>query len=112
MPMKAHFQARSLLGKALLLFVLSLAGTAVYGQEARKAIFKFTPEYPELARRMNLSGTVKIQVTIAPNGQVKDTKVIGGHPLLVAAATSAVQKWKFAPGSAETSQTVEFDFHP
>lgn len=110
--MKAHFQARGLLVKALFLFLLSLAGTAVYGQEARKALVKVTPEYPELARRMSLSGAVKIQVTIAPNGQVKDTKVIGGHPLLVAAATSAVQRWKFAPGSAETSQTVEFDFHP
>jgi len=112
MPMKAHFQPRGLLRKAFFLFVLSLAGSAVYGQEARKAIVKFTPEYPDLARRMRLSGAVKIQVTIAPNGQVKGTKVIGGHPLLVAAATSAVQKWKFAPGSAETSQTVEFDFHP
>ena len=110
--MKAHCQARGLLVKALLLFLLSLAGPAVYGQEARKALVKFTPEYPELARRMSLSGVVKIQVTIAPNGQVKETKVIGGHPLLVAAATSAVQRWKFAPGSAETSQTVEFDFHP
>ncbi len=110
--MKAHFQPRGLLLKAFFLFALSLAATAVYGQEARKAIVKSTPEYPELARRMRLSGTVKIQVTIAPNGRVKDTKVIGGHPVLVAAVTSALQKWKFAPGSAETSQTLEFDFHP
>lgn len=110
--MKAYFQARSLLVKALVLFLLSLAATAVYGQEARKAIIKFTPEYPELARRMSLTGTVKMQVTIAPNGQVKSTKVIGGHPVLVAAVTAAVQKWRFAPGSAETSQTLEFDFHP
>ncbi|MBZ5703134.1 MAG: energy transducer TonB [Acidobacteriia bacterium] len=110
--MKPHFQAQSLLVKALFLFLLSLAGTAVYGQEARKAIVKPSPEYPELARRMRLSGTVKIQVVIAPNGQVKDTKVVGGHPLLVAAATSALQKWKFSPGSAETSQLIEFEFHP
>lgn len=110
--MKAHFQARSLLVKASFLFALSLAGTAVYGQQARKAIVKFTPEYPELARRMQLSGAVKVEVTIAPNGQVKSTKVIGGHPLLVAAVTSAVQRWKFSPGNAETSQTLEFDFHP
>ena len=110
--MKAHFQARSLLVKALFLFLLSLAGTAVYGQESRKAIVKPAPEYPELARRMGLAGTVKMQVVIAPNGQVKDTKVIGGHPVLVAAVTSALQKWKFSPGSAETSQTLEFEFHP
>jgi len=112
MPMKAHFQPRGLLVKAFFLCAFSLAGTAVYGQEVRKAIVKFTPEYPDLARRMQLSGTVKMQVVIAPNGQVKSTKVIGGHPLLVAAATSAVQKWKFTPGNAETSQTLEFDFHP
>jgi TonB family protein len=112
MPMKAHFEPRGLLLKAFFLFALSLAATAVYGQEARKAIVKFTPEYPELARRMQLSGVVKVEVTIAPNGQVKNTRVIGGHPVLVAAVTSAVQRWKFAPGSAETSQTLEFNFHP
>ncbi len=110
--MKAHFEPRGLLLKAFFLFALSLAATAVYGQEARKAIVKFTPEYPELARRMQLSGVVKVEVTIAPNGQVKNTRVIGGHPVLVAAVTSAVQRWKFAPGSAETSQTLEFNFHP
>ena len=110
--MTAHPQLRSLLVKAFFLLVLSLAGTAVYGQEARKAIVKFTPEYPDLARRMHLTGTVKMEVVIAPNGQVKYTKVIGGHPVLVAAVSSALQRWKFSPGSAETSQTVEFDFHP
>ena len=110
--MRARFLAPGLLVKVLFLFLLSLGATAVYGQEARKAIFKPVPEYPELARRMSLSGTVKIQVTIAPNGQVKETKVIGGHPVLVAAATSALQKWKFSPGGAETSQTLEFEFHP
>ena len=110
--MKAHFQARSLLRKAFFLFVLSLIGTAVYGQEARKAIVKPAPEYPELARRLRLTGTVKMEVVIAPNGQVKNTKVIGGHPVLVAAVSSALQKWKFSPGSVETSQTLEFDFHP
>jgi hypothetical protein len=37
---------------------------------------------PELAKKGNLTGTVKIEVTIAPDGTVKRTRVMGGHPVL------------------------------
>jgi hypothetical protein len=32
---------------------------------------------------------------------VKETKVIGGHPILVTAAVDAVKKWKFDSANAE-----------
>jgi Gram-negative bacterial TonB protein C-terminal len=44
---------------------------------------------------------------IWPNGSVKETKVIGGHPILVTAAADAVKKWKFDPASAEPTGTLE-----
>lgn len=70
------------------------------------------PVYPELARKIGLAGTVKLQVVVAANGSVRDTKVIGGHPILVTPAVEAVKKWKFEPASAETTGTVEIKFEP
>jgi outer membrane biosynthesis protein TonB len=51
------------------------------GQETRKAISKPTPRYPEIAKHMNLVGTVKVEIVIGPDGKVKNTNVIGGHPM-------------------------------
>jgi TonB family protein len=78
----------------------------------RKVKSKVAPVYPELARRMSISGVVKVQVVVAQNGTVKSTKIVGGHPLLVNAATDAVKKWKFEPASEETTGIVEFKFDP
>ena len=78
----------------------------------RKVKFKVAATYPEIARRMGLSGLVKIQVVVAANGTVKETKVLGGHPILVNAALTAVKKWRFETASGETTGTVEFKFDP
>ena len=48
----------------------------------RRAKTKVQPTYPELAHKMNISGTVKIEVAVAPNGTVKEARVVGGHPVL------------------------------
>ena len=56
---------------------------------------KVAPVYPDLARRMNITGVVKIAVTVSTNGSVKNAKVIGGHPVLASAALDAVKKWRF-----------------
>jgi TonB family protein len=78
----------------------------------RKAKTKVAPMYPELAKRMSIAGVVKVQVVVAPNGSVKSTKVVGGHPLLVNAAVDAVKKWRFESASEETTGMVEFKFDP
>ena len=79
--------------------------------EGRKVKSRATPTYPELAKKMNVSGTVKVEVTIAPNGTVKSTRVIGGHPLLVDAAVDAAKRYKYEAGPDETTQVVEFKFN-
>jgi TonB family protein len=87
----------------------------LFGEDAeisRKVKSRVTPLYPEIARRMNISGVVKLVVVVAPNGVVKSTKVMGGHPLLVSAAEDAVKKWKFEPAAQEDSGVVEFTFKP
>lgn len=78
----------------------------------RKVSHRVVPEYPALARQMNITGKVKIEVTVAPDGHVKATRSVGGSPLLLDAATRAVKNWKFEVGPKETTEIVEFDFNP
>jgi TonB family protein len=78
----------------------------------RRAKSKVQPEYPELARKMNITGTVKIQVVVSPNGTVKEAKVVGGHPVLAGAALDAVRKWRFEPAPGESTGVVDFKFEP
>ena len=78
----------------------------------RKVSHRVVPDYPALARQMNITGKVKIEVTVAPDGHVKATRSVGGSPLLLDAATRAVKNWKFEAGPKETTEIVEFDFSP
>ena len=78
----------------------------------RRVRSKVAPTYPELARRMNISGVVKVQITVDKNGIVKGTKLVGGHPILANATLDAVKKWKYEPGPEETTGIVEFHFDP
>jgi protein TonB len=78
----------------------------------RKAKTKVAPVYPDIARRMSIAGTVKLAVVVAPNGTVKSSKAMGGHPLLVNAAMDAVRQWKFEPAATESTGVVEFKFQP
>jgi TonB family protein len=80
------------------------------GHGPREVKVRVAPSYPEIARRMHLGGKVRLQVTVAADGRVKQTHALGGHPILVDAATAAVKSWRFAPGPAETTESVEFDF--
>ena len=84
--------------------------TAQSEEIVRRAKNRVQPAYPDLARKMNITGTVKVEVTVAPNGSVKDARVVGGHPVLAGAALEAAKKWKFEPASEETTGTVEFKF--
>lgn len=78
----------------------------------RRAKTRVQPAYPELAHKMNISGTVKIEVTVAPNGTVKEARVVGGHPVLAQAALDAAKRWRFEPAGAESSGVIDFKFEP
>lgn len=78
----------------------------------RKVLGKVVPVYPELARKMHISGSVKLEVIVAANGSPKNPKTLGGHPLLVQAASDAVSKWKWAPSMQETTELIEIKFNP
>lgn len=103
---------------ALLILIPTVVPVRVSAQVAqneelvRRAKTKVQPTYPELARRMNISGTVKIEVVVAPNGTVKDARVVGGHPVLAGAALDAAKKWRFEPAGGESSGVIDFKFEP
>jgi TonB family protein len=78
----------------------------------RRAKNRVQPSYPELARKMNITGAVKIEVTVAPNGSVKEARVVGGHPVLASAALDAAKRWRFEPAPAESTGVIEFKFEP
>jgi len=99
---------------AALIAMFSLSAPRIWAQDElpRKVKTRVAPVYPQLARQMNISGVVKVQVTVAPNGSVKTTKLVGGHPLLANAALDAIKKWRFDTGPDETTGIVEFKFDP
>src|SRR5579871_2383727 len=68
------------------------------------------PVLPDIARKMHLEGTVRLQVLVAAAGKVTAVKALGGHPILITAATNAVKEWLFEPDSQETTVVVSFTF--
>jgi TonB family protein len=101
---------------ASLLLAMAFGTLQLRAQSSRPAEAKrpakhlVQPNLSDLARKLNLSGTVRIEVTIAPDGNVKRTRVLGGHPVLAADAERAAQNSTFEPASTETVEVIEFKF--
>jgi TonB family protein len=110
--MYEKLKMRKMTAGMVLLMALSTAAVNLAAQESRKVLSNPTPTYPEVARRMRLEGVVKVQVMIGPDGRVKETSVIGGHPLLVSAVEETLKNWKYAPAGGETTKVLEFRFRP
>ncbi len=93
-------------------FALSSYHPALAQSSSRKIKTRVEPQYPDLARRNNISGSARVELLVAADGKVKDVKVLGGNPVLVQAAVTAVMKWKYEPAAEETTIVVKFDFNP
>ena len=102
---------------AVLLVLLMSAASSAFAQDsdpshqARGVVHKVAPIYPDLARRLQISGVVKLRATVAPNGSVKLIEPLGGHPVLMKAAQEAVTSWKYAPAPDETREVIEVRFN-
>lgn len=77
---------------------------------ARKVTNQVAPEYPELAIRNRVSGTARVEITVAAEGSVKQIKEVGGNPLLLDALVRAVKQWKYEPASTESVMDVKAAF--
>lgn len=80
-------------------------------ETGRKILVKTIPIYPEVARKINLGGTVRVIAVVAADGDVKSVEPKGGSPILLKAAEDAVAKWKFATGT-ESREMIEVHFAP
>jgi TonB family protein len=96
-------------------FIAALAlciSTAAAAPTHRAIVSRVSPVYPELARRMHVSGKVMLLVTIDAEGKVSATKVESGHALLAPAAQDAVSRWRFAPNTEASESEIEINFTP
>ncbi len=110
---KSRFGLRRVAVRPLQIAALALAVMLVMPSataEDRGVRSRVAPIYPEIAKRMRVSGSVDIEATVDPNGNVSDAKAVGGNRLLAPAAEDAVRKWKFDPGSGTTKVKVEVNF--
>jgi len=79
----------------------------------RRLITRVEPEYPDTLKRLNIGGTVRLQLTIAPKGNVVSVQVLGGNPILGEAAVAAVKQWVYTASHARTvaEVSIPFDSH-
>lgn len=80
-------------------------------QDAR-LIKREMPVYPSLARNARVSGTVRVEAVIGPDGKVKSARALQGPPLLRQAAADAVKKWMYQPAMLNgqpTESTTQID---
>ena len=106
---------KRLLGCAVLIAIAMTAGVPAAGAadaEAPRVVTKrVMPAYPDLARKVHAVGKVKLSVVVTSDGKVRRVDVVGGHPLLVVAASDAARQWLFAPASKESTEPLIFDFN-
>lgn len=97
----------------ILSFSMAQLGLAQEGNpdSGRRVKERSAPVYPELARRLNLAGMVKLRVTVAPDGAPRESEVLGGNPVLVKAAQDAVKKWRWTAAAQESKEEVQLNFH-
>lgn len=89
--------------------VISVLGAGVSSE--RRLITRLEPEYPVSLRSLQIGGTVRLMVTISPNGSVEEVQVLGGNPILAESAVKAVKQWVYAAGRSEKVE-VSLSFDP
>jgi len=92
-----------------LALVFSAAGSVP--QEAQPRLLKkVVPAYPDILKKMNVSGTVRVEVTINPDGSVKDVENRGGNAIFVDSVAAAVRGWKYAPADRQHTADISVTF--
>jgi TonB family protein len=108
-PIWLRRAALRLLQAAALGLVVALA-TPARAADGRAVKSRFPPTYPEIAKRMRVSGIVRLSVTVDTEGKVTDVKPLSGNTMLSQAAAEAVRRWRFEPGS-ESTEEIALNFN-
>ncbi|HZQ19935.1 MAG TPA: TonB family protein [Terriglobales bacterium] len=86
--------------------------SSVQSETVRSIKSRVLPEYPDIAAKMKILGTVQVRAVVRADGTVKKVHVVGGHPVLAEAAVRAVMQWRFEPGPRETTESLKINFGP
>ena len=94
--------------------VVGRAAAQIYdqGDSDRKVVSRVDPEYPDALKKLYIGGVVRVEVQVAANGSVKNTKLLGGSPILGQSTMKAVKQWRYAPAAGEETLTVKVEFDP
>jgi TonB family protein len=79
----------------------------------RRLLTRVEPDYPDTLKRLNIGGTVRLQLTIGPGGNVETVKLLGGNPILGESAMAAVKQWVYTASRSRTiaELSIPFDSH-
>lgn len=98
-------------GTLLILLAAFIVVAVSPAQEtSRRVVARSAPSYPELAKKMHLSGKVKIEVEVNPAGSVTSAKMVGGNPVFETSAVQAVRQWKFETAQNATKGVITVEF--
>lgn len=96
--------------KAIFFFVMALIlfSASAFAEEptCRSKSGPVKVVYPDIARKMKITGTVRLQLQLTSSGSVREVKVLGGNPVLASAAQQAVKQAKFEGDFC----VINFDF--
>ena len=93
--------------------VFALAGglaLTAWAGDNRAVKSRVPPVYPEIAKRLKISGEVKLEAVVDAQGKVKSVKAVSGNHVLGEAAEEAVKQWKFEPGDGDCVVVVGVTF--
>lgn len=76
--------------------------------QAARIIRRVQPEYPDIARKERLQGTVTLHAIIGKDGQISRLVVLHGYCSLAQASVQAVSQWRYTP-TLPLGQPVEVD---
>lgn len=71
-----------------------------------QTLTRVSPQYPEIAKRAGLRGTVVVDMSVSPDGLVANATSRTGNPILAEAAIDAAKRWRFNPYAAQPSDPL------
>jgi TonB family protein len=95
---------------AVVVLGLMLCAPALFAAN-RGVSHRVPPSYPEIAKRMHITGAVKVEVKIGPDGKVLSATVVSGHPMLKDAAVAAAKQYLFENADETSTQVLTFNFN-
>jgi TonB family protein len=108
---RAHRRAVTLIQAVALSAVIALTLPIIARAAGeREVVSRVKPVYPELAKRMKISGTVLLHAKVDSDGKVIAVNTVMGETVLAEAAKAAVLHWKYAPAEYESTEDIEIEF--